>query len=155
MNKLIQICLMAFVTLLLSTTSASALDVNKASVEELQQVKGIGPVIAERIVKERRKGRFQSMADLQDRVTGVGPEIAKNLGKGSTLPTGKKAASKPAGKSKQAAKTAKGKVTETAAASKGVAKSKTAAKTKTAASKAKTKQKVKKKAKKAPAEKKS
>lgn len=49
------------------------IDINSASVDELQKLDGIGPALAGRIVELRnRKGRFQRMEDLLE-VRGIGP----------------------------------------------------------------------------------
>ncbi|MFI9653016.1 helix-hairpin-helix domain-containing protein [Guyparkeria halopsychrophila] len=60
---------------LLFTTPAFAaepLDINQASVAELETLKGIGPVYAERIVDYRaEQGRFESVDQLAD-VQGIG-----------------------------------------------------------------------------------
>ncbi len=110
MNALIRSWLAAFVLLMLAAGSAYAFDINNASVDDLQQIKGVGPVIAKRIASERRKGRFASLADLQERVPGVGPQLAANLNEGGALPKGK-ARQSSAGKSSP---TAKGKIIEVA-----------------------------------------
>jgi competence protein ComEA len=48
------------------------LDLNRASVDELQQLPGIGPVLAQRVVERRAKsGGFRSVDDLR-RVKGIG-----------------------------------------------------------------------------------
>jgi len=44
---------------------AGVLDVNLATVEQLLQLEGIGPITAQRIVEERRKKPFASIDDLQ------------------------------------------------------------------------------------------
>ena len=46
------------------------MDINRASAEDLQKVPGIGPATAQRIIEERRKGRFRSVDDLR-RVKGI------------------------------------------------------------------------------------
>lgn len=57
------------------------IDVNRATVAELETLPGIGPVIAQRIVAERTKKPFASVAELR-RVGGIGPkklEAVKDL----------------------------------------------------------------------------
>lgn len=58
------------------------LDLNRATLAELQQLPGIGPVLAQRIVETReRQGRFTSPEDLRQ-VPGIGAkkfEAIRNL----------------------------------------------------------------------------
>lgn len=55
--------------------SASAVDINLASAQELQTLKGIGPKTAENILVERdRGGPYASLIDLSERVKGIGPK---------------------------------------------------------------------------------
>lgn len=62
------------------TLSAQAVNVNQASEAQLQQIKGIGPKTAERIIAERtRGGDFESLQDLSDRVKGIGPKRLAGL----------------------------------------------------------------------------
>lgn len=59
---------------------AQAVDLNSASVQQLQAVKGIGPKTAQMIVDERtRGGNFLSLTDLSERVRGIGPKKAAAL----------------------------------------------------------------------------
>ncbi|MBW4788060.1 helix-hairpin-helix domain-containing protein [Alcaligenes faecalis subsp. faecalis] len=52
---------------------AAAVDLNTADVQQLQQIKGIGPRTAELILGERQRGGpFDSLQDLADRVKGIG-----------------------------------------------------------------------------------
>src|SRR5690606_2641136 len=63
--------------LLLAPTIVLAVDINTATVEQLQEVKGIGPKMARTIIEERQRGgRFESMTDVSERVKGVGPKKA-------------------------------------------------------------------------------
>lgn len=58
---------------------AGPVDLNSASAEELDELPGIGPVIAERIVADREaNGPFASLEDLA-RVSGVGDSIVTGL----------------------------------------------------------------------------
>jgi len=57
---------------LLFVSQAWALDLNQASSDELQSISGVGPKMAQRIVKERARGPFQSLEHLAERVSGVG-----------------------------------------------------------------------------------
>lgn len=59
---------------------ALALDVNVASAEQLEGLRGLGPRTAQLIVSEReRGGRFESLEDLSDRVRGIGVKKAQAL----------------------------------------------------------------------------
>lgn len=49
------------------------INVNRASLEELQMLDGIGPATAAKIIEERRKGPFEKPDDLR-RVNGIGPK---------------------------------------------------------------------------------
>lgn len=59
---------------------ASAVDINTATAQQLQEIKGIGPKTASVIIEERdRGGRFESIADVSERVKGIGPKKAASL----------------------------------------------------------------------------
>jgi len=61
-------------------SSAHALDVNSASAEQLETLRGVGPKMARVIVKERQRGgRFESIEDFSDRVRGIGPKKSRAL----------------------------------------------------------------------------
>jgi len=50
------------------------LDLNRASVDEISRLPGVGPTLARRIIEERdRRGRFESPDGLR-RILGMGPK---------------------------------------------------------------------------------
>ena len=54
------------------TAAQAAISINRANAEELDAIRGIGPMLAERIVKYREaNGRFEHLEDLV-RVPGIG-----------------------------------------------------------------------------------
>ncbi len=60
--------------------TAPSVNANIATVQELQNIRGIGPKTAERIVREReRSGPFESFQDFAERIRGIGPKRAKAL----------------------------------------------------------------------------
>ena len=63
----------------ISACQAAALDVNKATADELQTIKGIGAKTAARIVAERARGEFESLAHLSERLSGIGAKTIKKL----------------------------------------------------------------------------
>lgn len=53
-------------------TAQALVNINKASAGELETIRGIGPMLAERIVKDREaNGRYEHLEDLV-RVPGIG-----------------------------------------------------------------------------------
>jgi competence protein ComEA len=54
------------------------INVNQASLEDLQRLPGIGPKMAQRIVDERQKNPFQKVDDLR-RVSGIGAKTLEKL----------------------------------------------------------------------------
>jgi competence protein ComEA len=68
-----------FAAMLYAAASFAAVDVNKATVAELDGVKGIGPAISAKIVDERKKGNFKDWNDFVSRVSGIGEKSAANL----------------------------------------------------------------------------
>ncbi len=64
----------------LAAAPAGAVDVNQASAQQLESVRGIGPRTAETIVREReRGGKFESLDDLAERVRGISLKKAQAL----------------------------------------------------------------------------
>jgi competence protein ComEA len=53
-------------------------DVNAAGAAELMRLPGVGPVMAQNIIKAREEKRFESVVDL-DRVKGIGPKTLDRL----------------------------------------------------------------------------
>jgi len=59
--------------------AASPVDINKASLAELEAVKGIGPVAAQKFVDERKKGTFKDWSDVMQRMKGIKEARAARL----------------------------------------------------------------------------
>ena len=66
----------------------AAVDVNKATVAELDGIKGIGPSISSKILDERKKGEFKDWKDFIDRVNGVGDGNAAKFSAGGLTVNG-------------------------------------------------------------------
>ena len=78
--------LLAAASMALAATAASAVDVNSATVQQLESVSGIGPSTARTIVQEReRAGAFESLDDLAERVRGIGPKAKALQAAGLTV----------------------------------------------------------------------
>jgi competence protein ComEA len=58
----------------IAAASSGKLDLNTATIEQLQELPGIGPSKAEAIIEERKKARFSSVDELE-RVKGIGPSV--------------------------------------------------------------------------------
>ena len=70
--------------LMLSTSAAwafAAVDLNRASVAELDSIKGVGPATSARIVEARKQGPFKNWDDFIERVQGVGEGNAARFSK--------------------------------------------------------------------------
>ena len=57
----------------------AAVDVNKASVADLDSIKGIGPGTSAKVIQAREQAVFKDWADLIQRVGGIGPKKAAQL----------------------------------------------------------------------------
>ena len=64
--------ILAAMLALFAAVAFAAVDANKATQAELEGVKGIGPVLAGKILDERKKGEFKDWQDMVTRVKGVG-----------------------------------------------------------------------------------
>lgn len=62
-----------------AAVAAAGIDVNRADLASLEEVKGIGTVLAAAIVEERAKAPFADWADLLARVKGLGSASAARL----------------------------------------------------------------------------
>lgn len=61
------------------SSQTTRLDVNRATVDELQRLPGIGPVLAQAVLDDRAtRGRFRSVEDLK-RVKGIGAKRLERL----------------------------------------------------------------------------
>jgi competence protein ComEA len=74
--------LIATALAVLSFAAFAGVDVNKASLAELEAVPGMGPALAGRVLDERKKSPFKDWADLIQRVRGIGEGSAARLSKG-------------------------------------------------------------------------
>lgn len=64
---------------LLSGAAFAATDVNRATVAELESLKGIGPGLSSRLADERKAAEFKDWSDLVTRVKGIGPGNARKF----------------------------------------------------------------------------
>jgi len=62
-----------------AVTAFAATDINKANRAELEALKGVGTVMAGKIVDERQKGSFKDWTDVQSRVKGIKSGKASKL----------------------------------------------------------------------------
>ncbi len=68
----------------------AAVDLNKADVAALSEIKGIGPALSEQIVAERKSGGdFKDWDDLEARVKGIANKKAVQLSKEGLTVNGK------------------------------------------------------------------
>ena len=82
--------ILAAMLALFAAVAFAAVDVNKATLAELETVKGIGPAIAGKILDERKKSSFKDWNDMVERVKGVGEG---NAAKPAAAPAAANAAS--------------------------------------------------------------
>jgi len=61
------------------TAASAAIEVNQASSDDLESIKGIGPATAQRILQQRRTAHFRDWADFILRVPGIGEKRAMQL----------------------------------------------------------------------------
>lgn len=101
---------------LFAAAAFAAVDVNTASVADLDSIKGIGPGTSAKIIEQRKAGKFKDWNDLIQRVSGIGDKRAAKLSaEGLTV------AGTPYSTSTKAGATEKAGKTGTAAGEKGKA----------------------------------
>jgi len=83
LKKLIAVALAFY-----AAAAFAAVDINKATLAELEAVKGIGPVAAAKIVDERKKGAFKDWADVMQRVRGIKDAKAARLSEAGLIVNG-------------------------------------------------------------------
>lgn len=81
--------LLAIAAMLFAVGSFAAVEVNKATAQELDSVKGIGTKMAQKIVDERAKGQFKNWDDFTARVKGTGKGNAAKLSEAGLTVDGK------------------------------------------------------------------
>ena len=70
---------MVFSGTLLPVGAAGKIDINSATLEQLTEIKGIGPTIAQRIIDYREeKGLFKTIDELMN-VKGIGPKTLADI----------------------------------------------------------------------------
>lgn len=84
LQRIVSTCILVYALLGLGAAAAFAaeagpIELNRASVAELDGLKGIGPALSRRILEARDQGPFQDWNDFLGRVTGVGPRSAARL----------------------------------------------------------------------------
>ena len=73
-SKLIAAALMLF-----AINVWAAVDINTASVADLDSIKGIGPGTSAKILEQRKTGKFKDWPDVIQRVSGIGKKRAGKL----------------------------------------------------------------------------
>lgn len=64
--------MLTLVAMLYAAAAFAAVDVNQATVAELDGIRGIGPGLSGKIIEERKQGAFKDWNDFIQRVRGVG-----------------------------------------------------------------------------------
>jgi competence ComEA-like helix-hairpin-helix protein len=84
---LVPVLLLAYCLISGSGTAQGYLDINRATEAELQGLYRVGPVLARRIIEERKaNGAFRSLDELGERVKGVGPTMLSRWAEVCSLP---------------------------------------------------------------------
>lgn len=72
-------------SLLFAVAASAAVNINTADKSELVELKGVGPVLAERIVEDRKANGDYTSLDQLARVKGIGSETVDDLRGEATL----------------------------------------------------------------------
>jgi len=99
--------ILATLAMLFAVASFAAVDVNKATVAELDGIKGVGPAMSKRILDARKEGEFKDWPDFMARIKGVKEKKADKLSAEGLTINGKAfGGAAPAAKTEKMAKTA-------------------------------------------------
>ena len=92
---------------LFAAVSFAAVDINKATLADLDSIKGIGPTTSAKMMDERKTAPFKDWADLIQRVPGIGDKRAAKLSAEGLTVNGEafKPSAKPVPEKKPAAAT--------------------------------------------------
>lgn len=60
-------------------TAPSTLEINTATLAQLEALGGVGTALAARVIEERARRPFADWADAQRRLKGLGPKLAARL----------------------------------------------------------------------------
>lgn len=71
--------ILATLVALAATVAMAAVDVNEATVADLDSIKGIGPGTSAKILEERKGAKFKDWDDFIQRVSGIGDKRAAKL----------------------------------------------------------------------------
>jgi len=71
--------ILATVVAFAATIAMAAVDVNEATVADLDSIKGIGPGTSAKILEERKSAKFKDWNDFIQRVSGIGDKRAVKL----------------------------------------------------------------------------
>ena len=65
--------------MLLALACSAAVEANRASVADLDGLRGIGPALSRRIIEARQQAEFKDWSDFMARVKGLKPKAAARL----------------------------------------------------------------------------
>ena len=80
---------------LVTAVAFAAVDVNEATVADLDSIKGIGPGTSAKIIEQRKTAKFKDWDDLIQRVSGIGDKRAAKLSSEGLVVNGARYAAQP------------------------------------------------------------